>query len=230
DDVVYVRPTDGVSPAVRLGEGIAQDLSPDGKWALAFPVSSPDHVLLLPTGPGESRAVDTGGIICKFAIFFPDGRRVLIQGEKKGEPRRLYVLPIAGGSPRAITPAGVSMAVRVSPDGKHAAGWAPGPGRVLNLYPVDGSAGEPRSISGIAEDENPRAWDSTGGFLYLVKGTKILRLDVSSGRKEPWMDLSNSAEGGTVDGDSVQVTPDGRFCAYARFHSASELYLATGLR
>jgi len=32
---VFLRPTDG-SPAIRLGDGNAQDLLPDGKWALAI--------------------------------------------------------------------------------------------------------------------------------------------------------------------------------------------------
>ena len=227
DDVVYIRPTDGVSPAVRLGEGIAQDLSPDGKWALALPVSSPDHVLLMPTGPGEPKSLDTGGVMCLYSFFLPDGKRLVIAGTKKGERSRLYVLPISGGVPLAVSPEGSGLATRIPPDGRHVAGWTPP--RVFSLYPVDGS-GPARSIPGIDEDENPQAWDSTGKFLYLVKGTKIVRFDVVSGRKEPWMDLANTAEGGVVVGDSVQLTPDGRFCAYARFHSTSELYLVTGLK
>jgi hypothetical protein len=227
DDVVYVRPTDGVSPAVRLGEGIAQDLSPDGRWALALPVSSPDHVLLFPTGPGEPRSLDTGGIMCQYALFLPDGKRLVVAGTKKGERLRLYVLPISGGAPLAVSPEGGGLATRVPPDGRRIAGWAPP--HVFNLYPVDGSS-PARSIPGIAEDENPQGWDSTGRFLYLVKGTKIVRFDVVSGRKEPWMDIADTAEGGVVVSDSVQITPDGRFCAYARFHSTSDLYLVTGLR
>jgi hypothetical protein len=94
---------------------------------------------------------------------------------------------------------------------------------------VDGS-GPAQSIPGIDEDENPQGWDSTGRFLYLVKGTKIVRFDVVSGRKEPWMQLADTAEGGSLVSDSVQLTPDGRSCAFARFHSTSELYLVTGLR
>jgi hypothetical protein len=228
DDVVYVRPTDGVSPAVRLGEGIAQDLSPDGKWALALPVANPDHLLLLPTGAAESKSLDTGGVTCLNACFFPDGKRILVQGERKGERSRLFVMLVSGGAPVPITPERVGLATRIPQDGKHVAGWAPE--HRFNLYPADGSGEEPRTIPGIERDENPQAWDSTGRFLFLVKGSNILRFDVSTGRKEPWMALSGSAEWGVVDGDTVQLTPDGRFCAFARFHSASDLYLATELR
>jgi Tol biopolymer transport system component len=37
---VFIRKTDG-SPAVRLGEGNAQALSPDGKWAISVPLKPP---------------------------------------------------------------------------------------------------------------------------------------------------------------------------------------------
>src|SRR5262249_7686876 len=47
---VYVRKTDG-SPAVRLGEGAAGTLSPDGKWALSLiHVTSQPQLVVLPTG------------------------------------------------------------------------------------------------------------------------------------------------------------------------------------
>ena len=49
---VYLRDTDG-SPAVRLGEGRALDLSPDGRWALVMPARRADRLLLMPTGPGK---------------------------------------------------------------------------------------------------------------------------------------------------------------------------------
>ena len=56
---VYIRKTDG-SAAVRLGEGLAQALSPDGKWALTI-VQSPPQLRLLPTGPGEAKDLTQAG-------------------------------------------------------------------------------------------------------------------------------------------------------------------------
>ena len=52
---VCLRKTDG-SPVIRLGEGGVGDLSPDGRWALAFVPTSPDRLVLYPTGPGDPRA------------------------------------------------------------------------------------------------------------------------------------------------------------------------------
>ena len=57
---VYLRKTDG-SPAVKMGDGSAIALSPDGRWVLAsFPSGGgkPAGLILLPTGAGESRVVN----------------------------------------------------------------------------------------------------------------------------------------------------------------------------
>ena len=70
---VCLRGTDG-SAVVRLGEGAAQDLSPDGKWALAVVPSSPQQLVLYPTGAGEKRRLEPGGLVSYDAAqFFPDG-------------------------------------------------------------------------------------------------------------------------------------------------------------
>ena len=46
----YLRGTDG-SPAVKLGEGDAQDLSPDGKWVLVRQADA-TKLALVPAGTG----------------------------------------------------------------------------------------------------------------------------------------------------------------------------------
>ncbi|HEY3125329.1 MAG TPA: WD40 repeat domain-containing serine/threonine protein kinase, partial [Thermoanaerobaculia bacterium] len=76
---VYLRRMDG-SPAVRLGEGEALALSPDGKWVLAALVrSSPVSLVLFPSGAGEARPLPKDSINHEsgprgVASFFPDGR------------------------------------------------------------------------------------------------------------------------------------------------------------
>ena len=69
---VCLRQTDG-SPVVRLGEGAANDLSRDGKWALAN----------VPTTPAAARPV-------------PDGRRRAPQA-RAGRPRQLRVGAVLPG-------------------------------------------------------------------------------------------------------------------------------------
>src|SRR5262249_38604463 len=105
---VYKRKTDG-SPAVRLGEGRALALSPDGRWALAAPVGDGSRLVLLPTGPGQPREITLPGIrlLGEGASFFPDGKRVLLRAMDADRKSQLYVLEIESGKARAVTPQGI---------------------------------------------------------------------------------------------------------------------------
>ena len=68
-----LRGTDG--PGVRLGEGQAQDLSRSGKWALGSPDLS-QQMVLYPTGAGEPRRLERGGLRLRLREVLPDGKRV----------------------------------------------------------------------------------------------------------------------------------------------------------
>ena len=70
-----IRKMDG-SPAVRLGEGLALALSPDGKWVLAEH-PNPRALFLLPIGAGQKRRLQPGGIKQEWGRLFPDGKHVL---------------------------------------------------------------------------------------------------------------------------------------------------------
>ena len=54
---VYVRPTDG-SPAIRVGDGSARSISPDGKWVAASFADGRAGIQILPIGAGEARVLD----------------------------------------------------------------------------------------------------------------------------------------------------------------------------
>ncbi len=132
----YTRNTDG-SPAVRLGDGSAYALSPDGKWVISGHLQVPSQLSLLPTGAGEARPLTHDAINHVRARWFPDGKRFPFLGSEPGHGVRLYVQDMDGGAPRAITPEGVSATQwEISPDGKLVA--AVGPDQNGYLYPVDG--------------------------------------------------------------------------------------------
>jgi serine/threonine protein kinase/Tol biopolymer transport system component len=121
---VYKRRMDG-SPAVRLGDGKALDLSPDGLWALSKAGGlDAARLMLLPTGAGQARAVPVPGIqipgVGSGEAFFPDGKRILIRGAEKGQPMRLFAVDLETGKFRSFTPEGVPFQSRlsISPDGK----------------------------------------------------------------------------------------------------------------
>jgi WD40 repeat protein len=225
---VYLRRTDGASPAVRLGEGLALALSPDGKWALTLRADSPSDLFLLPTGPGEPRVLHGGSLLyTNQGMWFPDGRRVLVTAQEPGHADRSYVQSI-DGPPRPITPEG-TVAAAVSPDGRVVA--ALDPARRIVFYPVDG--GEPRTSLGPAEPGELGRFGPDGRWLYATefdgRVARIYRRDVASGRREPWKELKPADPAG-VDLIEPIMTPDGASYVYTVHRILSSLYAVEGLR
>ena len=50
----YLRGSDG-SPPKPIGDGIASEMSSDGKWVVIVRPGPPPHLALVPTGPGEEK-------------------------------------------------------------------------------------------------------------------------------------------------------------------------------
>jgi Tol biopolymer transport system component/predicted Ser/Thr protein kinase len=228
---VYVRSTDG-SPAVRLGEGSAQVLSPDGKWVLAITrIASEPQIVLYPTGAGETRTLPREGLVAQAADWLPDGKQILMTASEAGRGSRLYLWDISGGKPRAISPEGYRTFPRMrSPDGKLVA--VRGPDQRLYLYPLAG--GEPSAIPGLTAEDTPTAWSADGRFLYVYRRrelpAKVYRLDVATGRKEFWRELMPFDAAGVRSISPPLVTPDGKSYAYAYIRTLSDLYLVEGLK
>jgi eukaryotic-like serine/threonine-protein kinase len=234
-DGVYTRTTDG-SPAVRLGEGHPESLSPDGKWVLARAPGAETawgrEWVLVPTGPGAPRLLPHGAITQLVnGAWLPDGRRIVFTAIEGAQRARAYVQDVASGSMRPITPAGVQMPEKAeSPDGTSVLVWLNGK---WFLYPIDG--GTPRPFSLLGAGDNPQRWSADGRFLYVVRGSyvppvAIERLDVTTGRREPWKTLVPSDPVGIERLDSPVISADGRgYCySYARRHH--ELYVVEGLK
>ncbi len=228
---VYVRRTDG-SPAVRLGEGNAQALSPDGKWALAITkVASEPQVVLYPTGAGETRTLPREGLVTQAAQWLPDGKRILLTASEAGRGSRLYLWDLSGGKPRAVSPEGYrSFTKAVSPDGRLVA--VRGPDQRLYLYPLAG--GEPSAIPGLTAEDNPTGWSAEGRFLYVYRRrelpAKVYRLEVATGKKEPWRELMPFDAAGVVNISPPKIAADGQSYAYGYVRTLSDLYLVEGLK
>jgi hypothetical protein len=120
-------------------------------------------------------------------------------------------------------------ATRVSPDGKYVTAVA---GGKLNVLPIAGA--EPRAALDIQPGESVLRWSADGRFLFLqqmigLTSVKINRLDVASGREEPWKEIKPADPVGVRIVDVV-VTPDGSAYAYSFQRDIGTLYLASGLR
>ncbi len=230
---VYLRKSDG-SPVVRLGEGEALAISPDGKWALSNMSTSSPPFRLLPTGTGEPKVLAMEGVSPEQAAsWLPDGRGIVFAGSEKGHSLRLYVQSMDGGKPRAITPEGISAALpgfAISPDAKLVA--AIGPDRKCALFPIEG--GQARPISGLAPGEFPLRFSPDGRVLYVWKRgdvpARVSRIDLESGKREVWKDLLPADPAGVERISNVLVTPDAKGYAYCYARLLSDLFVVEGLK
>ena len=227
---VYIRKTDG-SPAVRLGDGLAKQISPDGKWVISVTLTPSRKVVLLPVRSGTRRDIETPGIVPHEAIWIPGSDQIVMTGNEPGRGRRIYVQDLSGGPPRAITPEGMGEAIGpISPDGK----WvvAQGGDQIASLYPLEG--GEPKAIPGLSPDDRAVCWSPVGDNLYVYRRGElpcpVFLLDLSTGRKQPVKELMPPDPAGVVEVVTVQLTPDAASYAYSYHRILSDLLLVEGLK
>lgn len=230
---VYLRKTDG-SPAVRLGEGVPIQFSPDGKWLLtSYPSglkpASPPQLVLLPTGAGQAVTLTHDSLDHGFATLLPDGKRFVFDGVEPGRAPRTWVQDGSDGKPQPITPEGV-IGNHVSPDGKlmvlvdleHKFG----------LHPVYG--GQPRTLFGIEPGEVPIGWSADSKHLFVATveavPVRISRIEVSTGRRQFVSKVTPSDLAGLWGFLTVHITPDGKSYVYSDYRILSDLYLARGLK
>jgi Tol biopolymer transport system component len=223
---IYLRKTDG-SAAVRLGYGNRPSLSPDGKWVVCIRREpGRARLMLIPTGPGESRFLNVDGVSYESLGWFPDSKRVLFTGNESGHPVRTWTYDLDSEKATPLTPEGTRGA-QVSPDGH----WfvIAGPHR-LSLAPV--GSGATRSITELQNGEAVVRWSSDGGHLFLQQPDgdtiKISRLDVATGHREPWRTLKVPEPGAQFIG-ALTLSADGKACAFSFQHDLANLYLVRGL-
>jgi eukaryotic-like serine/threonine-protein kinase len=224
---IYQRHTDG-SPAVRLGEGRALALSPDGRWAIAATSTIPSpHLELMPTGAGEPRRIQAAGMKFHRARWLPDGARFVVSAEEQNRGVGLYLFTLSGAPPRALTPAGFRIGGwAVAPDGSAVA--VSSRRAALRVFPLDGSAAG--TIPGVNQDDAVRAWIDTGLLVTTTGKDDILFLvDVVTGKRQHWLTLAAPDPAGIMGVSSLSVTPDGRSYAYWWHRAVSDLYLVDGL-
>ncbi|HYK43087.1 MAG TPA: protein kinase [Thermoanaerobaculia bacterium] len=230
---VFLRKADN-SPVVRLGEGNALALSPDGKWALAI-IPLPDKpFLLLPTGTGEHREIALAGVSAEQgATWLPDSQAFVFGGSEKGHGVRVYVQAVAGGKARPITPEGVNVALpgfAITADGKWLA--AIGPDGKGALFSVENGSAKP--LSGVGPGEFPLRFSPDDKHLYLWKRgdipARVTRLEIATGKRELWKDLMPVDPAGVERISNVLIAPDAKSYAYCYARLLSDLFVVEGLK
>ncbi len=229
--VIYVRGSDG-SPAVRLGEGRAPTLSPDGKWVLALTRAAKHEILELPTGAGESRTISTGEVQPHQSYFFPDQRHILILGNVTGgRGLRLWVSDVDGTAPKPISPEGIRSRYRgcISPDGKQVA--ARDPEGKISIYSVSG--GDPISVPNVQPLEDPVHWTADGKSLLVGNAeipTNVFIVDLATGQRRPFKSFSIADPTGLFALAPPHFSYDLKSYAYSYNRITSDLYIVDGLK
>jgi serine/threonine protein kinase len=229
---VYLRKMDGSSP-VRIGEGTAHALSPDGRSVIAT-TYMPPSISILPTGAGEARRF-TPNLFEYGGAQFLTNDRIVVVGSSAGRLPRAYVMDLKDGSLKPITPEGVPprneaiLSMLLAPDGK----------RIIlrdgdNLAEYSVSGEKIGVIAGVSEKDVLLRWASNGKTIFVGNpkdhGFRIFRLDLSTGRRELWRDITPSDPAGIFGNLSVVITPDGKAYAYSLPRLMSDLYLVEGLK
>jgi hypothetical protein len=227
-EVAVIRSTDG-SPARVLGDGKANDLSPDGRWAL---VTSPGgSVLALPTGPGSAREIPSPGVEVWSARWFRDGRRLIALARSPSGPGvHLYLLDGGSNPPRRVSDLPMTnRAVALSPDERRVAVVGPEE-RVLLVSLQDGRVKEVPGTTGT-----PRRW-ATERELWLSRSGQnmpaentVLRVDVETGKTLEERVYRPADPGGTTSRSDLEISPDGKAVAYTEGRIVGSLYLVRGL-
>jgi len=231
---MHLRRTDG-SPAIRIGEGLARDLSSDGKWILAVQDKPSRHLALLPVGAGEARVIPGTEIARNFGLaLVPGGKAVVFAGEEPGKGRRMYLVDIESGNRRPVTPEGLEATnSRVSPDGR----WLALDDSVggFRVVPLD-EGGEARTYAlpqGATGQAYPLNFTPDGKSLYVLarRGAsgELYRVELSTGKWTLWKQLVSSEKLGILDYGPALVTPDGKAYVYSYRQMLSTLFLVTGV-
>jgi len=226
---VYLRQTDG-SPPIRLGEGTAESLSPDGKWVLSIihPVTD-SELLAYPTGAGEIRRIPRDGLRVQVADWAPDGKQIVFSGNEPQHGIRIYVRDFTGAKARPVSPEGYRMFRHgVSPDGRVVV--ATGPDQRIYLYPLSG--GEPTPLPGSLPGDIPDRWTADGRAVFVHRRdqmpARVVLLDIATGRKELWKELIPADSAGVAQVATVVPTSDSRSYVYSYIRQLSDLYVLEG--
>ncbi|HWL84551.1 MAG TPA: protein kinase [Polyangiaceae bacterium] len=227
----YLRTTDG-APPIRLADGAAIALSPDGRWALVGRKSPPATLSLVPTGAGPLRRLALGKLATIFeGRFFPDGRRVLLRGiEGPGHLPRMWIHELGDGEPEPITPEGTAPVAVISPRGDRFVGVDP-----TGALRIFGARGEDfGNVPGHFPDEIAVGFNEDGSSLYLRTRRMPVRVSLValvSGATTPHLTLPvGGLRPGLVSIMTLFLSADGRSYAYCTNESLSRLYVVEGVK
>jgi eukaryotic-like serine/threonine-protein kinase len=226
---VFLRDTDG-SPPVRIGEGLAGAISPDGKWVSTHPQKN-GIITLVPTGAGESRQLTHDNITYVGERYMPDGKHLLAMGIEQGHGARDYMIDLDNGNSTPLTPEGVTGLV-LSSDGRSIA--VNSPDGKIGIWTIGGSAVRP--VPDLASPQQPIAWTPDAQSLYVFSRAiaktdgEVERVNIATGKREPWKVFGNQLQAGVESVGPPHFSSDMTAYAYIYSTTLSEAYVVKGFK
>jgi hypothetical protein len=227
---VFMRPTDG-GPAVRLTDGYANSFAPDMTQVLTTRPGRPG-LRIVPVGPGEPR--ELGPVARDFTPagpvrFWPDGKHVVTSGRVGSGEQRSYLVDLATGAARPITPEKV-MGWVASPDTRSLVVTTDAGLRIFSL-----DTNTIASIKGLAQGDQAIRWSADGRAVFVSRVLSprlrdLARLDLRTGRRDVIATFGPTDAAGVSTLSAPVVSADGRVFAYRYNQMLSDLFVATGLR
>jgi hypothetical protein len=224
-------PTRG-GAAVRLGDGHPVGLSADAAWVLMETADRDGSGLqLVPTGVGHARRVPMDGRTrSSFGPWYVGADAVGFHAAEPGRPARSFVANLAAGKVRAVTPEGM-IAIDMLPGSQDMLARS-SDGR-FEVHSMSG--GNARAIAWtLPSDPFLDAIRVSGDsrYLFVREGSVPARLDrieLETGRREPWKTLTPAETTGAGHVWSVVMTPEGDGYAYTHGLFLQDLFLVDGL-
>jgi hypothetical protein len=218
-EVVPVPPSDRKVAYFTSDHLEAPNWSPDGKF---FVFNKNGHLYKMPTN-GEPELINTGTLsrINNDHGISPDGATLAISDQTVAGGSRVYVLPIAGGTPRLITSNAPSYFHGWSPDGKTMAfcgerHFETNGMRSTNfdIYTIPAEGGPERRLTTDAGKDDGPDYSPDGKYIYFNSDR--------TGHMQVWRmspDGSNQEQITTDEYGNVfpHPSPNGRFVVFLSY-------------
>jgi eukaryotic-like serine/threonine-protein kinase len=229
DYTTYVRPTDGVSPAVRIATGRGRALSPDGKWIAVTRFSDQRTLEVYPTGAGEMKrfhfpdaAHDVG------RMFFGSGDH-LYAAAYDGQAWSLFLLEMNSGQWTQIQTDGLIASVV-----HDATGDMIGRSREGALWYYNFATKTKRKIADFPSDNFVLQWSPDGKTVLFTEGAfevplRVRAIDVATGKRSLWKEIRPGDVAGVLS-TSFSIAPDAKSYVYSILRMNSQGFLVTGVK
>jgi hypothetical protein len=170
-----------------------------------------------PDGSAKPAAIDTGTVsrINNDHVPTPDGTTVGISDGTEPGGSRIYLAPIAGGTPRKITEKAPSYLHGISPDGKTLAYCAQRNGN-FDVYTIPAAGGEETRLTTAEGLDDGPEYSPDGRYIYFNS--------VRSGSMQIWRMKPDGSEQEQVTPNDdynnwfAHVSPDGNRIAFISFN------------